>query len=35
MYSYLVLGHGEHGPIYSYLVLEHGESMDLCIVTLC
>ena len=35
MYSYLVLGHGEHGPMYSYLVLEHGESMDLCIVTLC
>ena len=33
MYSHLVLGHGEHGPMYSYLVLGHGESMDLCIVT--
>ena len=35
MYSYLVLGHGEHGHMYSNLVLGHGESMGLCIVTLC
>ena len=34
MYSHLVLGHGEHGPMYSYLVLGM-ESMGLCIVTLC